>query len=159
MSSRLWPPVKASRKSCKIPVCFGAEVSESPAVAPRPLKKRKRFHVVKQCASNRGGSTSSIGRWDAAGTRELARMLTALPWLPAPHGELRQLTWPRSEGSVALWPGRVIPGGTELVVLDTVAVDGYFKLLKLSSGRSRIGLGSLAQTSAKKKQRGSLEDT
>lgn len=99
MSSRPCPPVKASRKSCKIPMCFDTEVSELPAVASPPLKKREHFHFAlqcQQCALNRGGSTSSIGRWDAVGThelarmltavgtRELARMLTALPWLLNP---------------------------------------------------------------------------
>lgn len=45
------------------------------------------------------------------------------------------------------------------MVLDTVAVDGYFKVLELSSERNRIGLGSLAETSVKKMKRERLGDT
>lgn len=52
----------------------------------------------------------------------------------------------------------MIPGGTEFMILDTVVVDGYFKLLKLSSERNHIGLGSLAETSVKKMKRESLGD-
>lgn len=44
------------------------------------------------------------------------------------------------------------------MVLDTVAVDGYFKLLKLSSERNHIGLGSLSETSVKKIKRECLGD-
>lgn len=69
------------------------------------------------------------------------------------------MTWPWVKGSVGLGPGQVIPGGTEFMVLDAVAVDGYFKLLKLSSERNHVGLGSLAETSVKKIKRESLADT
>ena len=76
-----------------------------------------------------------------------------------PCCELCQMTWPWVKDSVGLGAGQVIPGGKEFMILDTVAVDGYFKLLKLSSERNHIGLESLAEISVKKMRSESLGDT
>lgn len=48
--------------------------------------------------------------------------------------------------------GQVTPGGTEFVVWlsNTLAVDGYFKLLSVISEHSPVGLGSLAGTMLRK---------
>lgn len=139
-------PVKASRESCRIHTYFNIEISELPTVAPPPLEKIKPFQIAlkcQQCPSDRGESTSSI-RCGAFETLGLAKYGQCSRVFLILRCELCQTTWPWVRGSVGLGPGRVVPGGTEFVVLDTVAVDGYFKLLKLSSERNHISLGSLA---------------
>ena len=144
-----------------MPTCFDTEVSELPAVAPPPLEKRKPFHIAlkcQQCASEVGAPAPS----------DVVMHLGPLSWqrygqcshvFLIPRCEICQMTWPWVKGSVGLGPGQVIPGGTEFMVLDTVVVDGYFKLLKLSSEGNHIGLRSLAETSVKKMKRESLGDT